>query len=91
MQGAPYVLATGRPVLYMGGFGGNDAVVSAADLAQMTTDGALRYVLVEEGGRSQNQGEISQWVRAECRQVTDLNTQRLGIGFAGTLYDCAPP
>jgi 4-amino-4-deoxy-L-arabinose transferase-like glycosyltransferase len=44
MQGADYVLATGRPVLYIGGFKGSDQVVSAADLSQLVERGELRYL-----------------------------------------------
>ncbi len=44
MQGADYVIATGRPVLYLGGFMGNDPVVSAEDLSRMVAQGELRYI-----------------------------------------------
>jgi len=44
MQGADYVLATGRPVLYLGGFMGADQVVTADDLEQMVGHSELRYI-----------------------------------------------
>ncbi len=43
--GGTLVLVTGRPVLYMGGFGGNDQVVDAGDLVELVVKGELRYVL----------------------------------------------
>ncbi|MEZ0396294.1 MAG: glycosyltransferase family 39 protein [Anaerolineales bacterium] len=65
--GAPLVLATGRPVLYMGGFSGGDPVVDAAGLEQMVRDGRLRFVLAD-GNRGPNQ-EIARWLEANCALV----------------------
>lgn len=45
MVGAPYIIATGRPVLYTGGFSGSDPVADADDLAALVAAGELRYVL----------------------------------------------
>ena len=44
MQGADYILATGRPVLYIGGFKGADEVVNADELSQLVKGGELRYI-----------------------------------------------
>jgi 4-amino-4-deoxy-L-arabinose transferase-like glycosyltransferase len=49
-QGAPIELATGRPVLAMGGFSGSDPALSVARLKQLLASGQLRYVLAG-GGR----------------------------------------
>jgi 4-amino-4-deoxy-L-arabinose transferase-like glycosyltransferase len=62
--GAPLVLATGRPVLYMGGFGGQDEVVSAGDLDTMVRDGELLYVLY--GGDRGGRAEIAAWLEDSC-------------------------
>ncbi len=61
--GADFVLETGRPVLYMGGFSGSDSVVSVEDLSEMVAAGELRYVL----GSSNH--EIDEWLRDACRVV----------------------
>jgi len=50
MQGSDYVLATGRPVLYLGGFMGIDNVVTSDQLAQLVSDGQLRYVYWDARG-----------------------------------------
>ncbi|MGE5141728.1 MAG: glycosyltransferase family 39 protein [Rudaea sp.] len=74
MQGADYVIATGRAVLYMGGFGGQDQVVTAQDLARLVANGELRFVYVEGrggfggfGGGSRS--DISSWVTSSCKPV----------------------
>jgi 4-amino-4-deoxy-L-arabinose transferase-like glycosyltransferase len=92
-QGAPLVLATGRPVLYMGGFSGGDPVIDVQGLAQLVAEGRLRYVLGGRGSRGGN-GSISNWVASNCTPVqaiaqTGGQSQFRGGGFGDALYDCA--
>lgn len=104
-QGSTMVLATGRPVLFMGGFSGQDDVVSAEDLAEMVADGELRYIVY--GGDRGNQQDIANWVQASCEIVpgfgeanapqganrVDGQNQPQGPGGGGqssTLYLCLP-
>lgn len=70
-QGASLVIATGRPVLYMGGFAGQDEVVSVEDLAKMVANGELRYVLY--GGERGNKQDISNWLKSSCGVVLDFS------------------
>lgn len=71
-MGAGYVIASGRPVLYMGGFSGGDPVVDAGDLAEMVENGELRYVLYGGQG-SRNQGGIANWLSLACRAVPQFS------------------
>ncbi|MCD4686841.1 MAG: hypothetical protein K8S97_12985 [Anaerolineae bacterium] len=82
MIGAELVLATGRPVLYMGGFNGGDPVVSADDLAVLVAAGDLRYVL-DDGSLSRQKPEIGAWLSDACTVVTaiELDMQALGGGM----------
>lgn len=102
MQGAPYVLATGRPVLYMGGFNGADPVVSAESLAQLIADGRLRFVLQGGAPLGPDAGQmtaINTWVAETCAPVSavdltgDLpspgNLPGGALPFQPQLYDCA--
>ena len=84
-QGAQLVLASGRPVLYMGGFGGWDEVVNAQDLQAMVANRELRYVLYADA-----QGEIGAWLQAACEAVPGFdNLASNGPGVqATTLYEC---
>lgn len=70
-QGSTMVLATGRPVLFMGGFAGQDVVVSAEDLAQMVADGELRYVLY--GDVRGDQQDVSNWLSSSCSVVSEFS------------------
>lgn len=90
--GAPLVIETGRPVLYMGGFNGGDPVIDANGLAQMVADGELRYVLYQ----AENHGagrRISTWLKRNCSVVPGLfpalgnNARSDGL----LLYQCSQP
>ncbi|MDO8753974.1 MAG: hypothetical protein Q7J80_08790, partial [Anaerolineales bacterium] len=70
-QGAQLVIATGRPVLYMGGFGGQDDVVSVEDLVAMVANGELRYVLY--GGERGNKEDIVSWLKTSCSVVPEFS------------------
>lgn len=95
-SGASLVLATGRPVLYMGGFGGQDEVVSANDLAEMVANDELRYVLF--GGGQGNKPEIANWLQTSCTVVSEFSRQNGQVNFQPgpggdqgmTLYRCDP-
>ncbi|MCC6299430.1 MAG: glycosyltransferase family 39 protein [Anaerolineales bacterium] len=103
-QGSTLVLATGRPVLFMGGFGGQDDVVNAEDLSQMVANGELRYILY--GGDRGNKQVIANWLTASCEVVPqfsgasaqganplDGQSQPQGPGRSGqslNLYECLP-
>ena len=69
--GAPFVLATGRPVLYMGGFNGKDPVVDAEKVMEMTADRELRYFYYQNIDQENDQ-EIKQWLRTSCRVVKEF-------------------
>jgi 4-amino-4-deoxy-L-arabinose transferase-like glycosyltransferase len=62
-QAAPFILATGRPVLTFGGFGGMDQIVDTEGLAEMVAAGELRFVL--NAGLEQRP-EILAWLKQNC-------------------------
>jgi 4-amino-4-deoxy-L-arabinose transferase-like glycosyltransferase len=81
MQGADYVIATGRPVLYMGGFSGQDDVVSAEDLTRLVEEGELRYIYWNAGERGMGtDSDISSWVAASCTPVQGFDTSTRNAG-----------
>jgi 4-amino-4-deoxy-L-arabinose transferase-like glycosyltransferase len=89
MQGADYVLATGRPVLYVGGFNGQDQVVTADDLADMVQAGELRYLYwnAEDRGMGTN-SDISTWIQSACQPVEGFDTATRNAGAPdGTIPD----
>jgi 4-amino-4-deoxy-L-arabinose transferase-like glycosyltransferase len=91
---APYVLATGRPVLTLGGFLDQYDEVSVDKLSSLVRSGELRFVLGDSLDRHQ---AIGQWVRQNCKVVdssTYSGASKTAAGnprgpFSNTyLYDC---
>jgi 4-amino-4-deoxy-L-arabinose transferase-like glycosyltransferase len=74
-SGAQYVLATGRPVLYAGGFNGSDPVIDGIKLAQLVTKGDVRYVLWGVGGYSRGGNSIGSYLQNSCI-VVDYSSLR---------------
>lgn len=84
-------LASGLPVMAMGGFMGADPAPTLEELRGYVASGRLRYVLVGgfgpggragPGGSSDVASERDAWVTDSCA-VVDYG------GSSGTLYDCA--
>ena len=92
-QGSGLVLATGRPVLFMGGFSGQDEVVTANDIAAIVANGELRYILY--GGDRGAKQDIAAWLKSSCAVMLDFseinsgNDSQQGAGNQPlTLYMC---
>ncbi len=89
-QAGPLQLASGVPVMAMGGFMGSDPAPTLEQLQAYVRDGSLRFVLLGGrdggpggffGGDGQGSvaGERSDWVTTACSPVD---------GLSATLYDC---
>jgi 4-amino-4-deoxy-L-arabinose transferase-like glycosyltransferase len=82
-------LATGLPVMAMGGFTGSDPAPTADQLKAYVASGELRFVLVNsQGGAFGGFGggfggtDRTSWVMSNCKIVAEP-------GISATLYDCA--
>ncbi|HEX7492492.1 MAG TPA: glycosyltransferase family 39 protein [Candidatus Limnocylindrales bacterium] len=83
-------LATGLPVMAMGGFTGSDPAPTLAQLKSYISSGKLRFIISGGGvggggfggGSSNDSTSISSWVTSTCKAV-DYG------GSGSSLYDCA--
>lgn len=64
---SPFILATGRPFLTLGGFIGRDEVVSVTTLQKMISTGSLRFIL--DNGNLKDKQAIFNWVSSSCKIV----------------------
>jgi 4-amino-4-deoxy-L-arabinose transferase-like glycosyltransferase len=77
VQAAPIIVRSGHPVMAIGGFNGNDPIVTPEDLARLIDDGHLRFVMVGTPTRRRVRREpapprpraIVQWVRTNGQPV----------------------
>ncbi len=88
MQGSDYVIATGRPVLYLGGFMGVDQVVDSAQLAALVATHQLRFIYWDLqgngfGGNLTNGADLSSWITANCKVVNGFNAVTQNSGAPG--------
>jgi len=95
-EAAPIILATGEPVMALGGFTGRDEILSVEELEQWVAAGAVRFFLVPP--RNGHQQELIGWIRAHCRPVPAEEwqpampgprpPQSFGPGGMPQLFDC---
>ncbi len=79
---APYILATGREILPIGGFQGGIPAPTVAELRQYVDSGQVRAFLVP---RVSNDPRIV-WIRANCAAPAESSTS--GTSDPTALYDC---
>ena len=93
---APIILATGQPVMALGGFSGGDRLLTVPDLERRVAEGQVRFFLLSPDGGMQ--GELARWVRRRCELVPRERWQEPsppgaprpaapGVGLE--LWDCA--
>jgi 4-amino-4-deoxy-L-arabinose transferase-like glycosyltransferase len=83
---APIILETGEPVMSVGGFGGNDNILTTAQFSQMIADNRVRFFVM--GGPGNSQSEITRWVETNCSRVSGSIASVPNPNGAQGLYDC---
>jgi hypothetical protein len=84
-EAAPLQIATGVPIMAIGGFSGGDDALTLDRLQAYVESGALRYIMLggpRIGGANRDYSELTAW-------VTEHGTAVSGVG-SGTLYDLRP-
>jgi 4-amino-4-deoxy-L-arabinose transferase-like glycosyltransferase len=89
------ILQTNEPVIALGGFNGNDPVLSTTRLAGLVNDGAVRFFLLEETSRKAN--KAAQWIIQNCQPLPKTvwkprvaSSDKEAKGIVSPLYDCIP-
>ncbi len=95
---APIALATGLPVITVGGFSGVDPTPTAGQLVHLVSSGQLRYFLVDASrvspaSAAQRAISAPTWVERHCSRVpsaaiaasTGAGTSRAGASIVSTL------
>lgn len=85
---APIILATGEPVMAVGGFSGGDRIVTVEQFAAHIASGTVRFFLMPEDWRQQP--ELSQWIKTHCTPVLSAPRTPNPVPGGQQLYDCKP-
>ncbi len=101
---ASYIITTGKPVMSLGGFGGNDPILTLAQFQALVKSDKVRFVLGGGGGGQGSSSSIMQWVQTTCKAVSTSSVQSTTTssttaagsaastvmgGGGSSLYDCA--
>jgi 4-amino-4-deoxy-L-arabinose transferase-like glycosyltransferase len=102
-QVAPIIIATGEPVIALGGFTGRDPILTVDAFAHLVEDERLRFVLVGDGSPGlrrifgeDGQKPVVDWIRANGRLVDPAEWRaapgdnfegRSAEGVGAQLYD----
>ena len=101
---APLIIRTGQPVMAVGGFSGNDPILTHEDFVQRVARGEVRYVLLASAGGGARRGaggspgapsrqrDLVRWVRANGTPVDERLWRSLPAepNRSVELYDLAP-
>jgi 4-amino-4-deoxy-L-arabinose transferase-like glycosyltransferase len=93
---APYIIATGKPIMTLGGFSGSDQILTLSQLETLVHEGQVRYFLLPGrggfGGAGPGSGndQLVQWIESHA---TAVPTSAYGGSPAGglQLYVVANP
>jgi 4-amino-4-deoxy-L-arabinose transferase-like glycosyltransferase len=69
---APIIIATGMPVMSLGGFSGSDPILTTSGLAALAKAGEIRYFLTGGGGGGSS---LMSWIQAHSKVITVGGTQ----------------
>jgi len=105
-QAAPIIIATGNPVIALGGFNGRDPILTIDGLARLVEDRRVRFALVGDGSPGlrrifgeDNQKALVDWIKVNGRLVDPIQWRTAMPGADGRraaettgtqLYDLRP-
>ncbi|HLV97568.1 MAG TPA: glycosyltransferase family 39 protein [Ktedonobacterales bacterium] len=70
---APIILETGQPVLALGGFVGQDPILSTTQLVNLIDHGTVRFFLFQLPDLGTRNDKLVQWVNDHCSKVLARN------------------
>ncbi len=93
-ESVPIILATGEPVVTIGGYKSRDPYPTVDELQNLTASGDLKYVLITSSSTAKGAGSSSDIVRETLQAVMDwvkangtvIDPAAYGGASAGTLY-----
>jgi 4-amino-4-deoxy-L-arabinose transferase-like glycosyltransferase len=102
---APIIIATGDPVIALGGFGGRDPILDVDAFARLVAEDRVRFALIGEGSQGlrrvygeNHQKELIDWIRVNGKPVDPVlwhsaapqDRPRSAEAAGSELYDLRP-
>ena len=73
-EAAPIIIATGQPVMAIGGFSGSDRILTVDSLENLVSTGEIRYFLIQGRGGMGLQNELINWIMQNGTLVSGFST-----------------
>jgi 4-amino-4-deoxy-L-arabinose transferase-like glycosyltransferase len=75
-QAAPIIIATGNPVMALGGFSGGDPILTVDDFSRLVAEHRVRFALIGDGSEGirrvfgeARQKPLTDWIQANGKRV----------------------
>ncbi|MGE5398134.1 MAG: glycosyltransferase family 39 protein [Chitinophagales bacterium] len=94
-----YIIESGKPVMAMGGFSGQDSILTVEKVKKMVADGKIKFFLISSGERNRGPGgggssEVLNWIRENSTRIPDSEWKSstsetghfVGFGQSEALY-----
>lgn len=65
---APYIIDEDEHVIILGGYSGSDPVYTTDKLAELVSNGQVKYFVISQGGRGGN-AEITDWIKEHGTEI----------------------
>jgi 4-amino-4-deoxy-L-arabinose transferase-like glycosyltransferase len=83
---SPFILDTGLPVLTLGGYSGNDPILSKGSLQLLAQKGAVQYFLVSKPKMFDKNKTYTEWILNNCQEVHIPNSTATSTKASVALY-----
>ena len=85
----PIIISTGKPVMALGGFSGNDDILTVSQLAQLVKNGTVRYFLLDGGNQGQVFAPSADMLDEICPPARRPGSRQISASFAAALWAAA--
>ncbi len=91
----PIALATGQPVITVGGFTGSDPTPTTEQIVRLIGSGELRYMLLDASrmpptSLAERAESVPEWVQRRCSLVPDASIAAPRVGSAAAVSSISP-
>ncbi|MFP3124331.1 glycosyltransferase family 39 protein [Ectobacillus funiculus] len=91
-----YIIETGKAVMAMGGFSGEDPALTVEKLQKMVENNEIKFFYISDNGLGRGSSDVLTWIKEHSTEIpatewqgsssSSSQTSGMGMGGSGTLY-----
>ncbi|MFB9762047.1 ArnT family glycosyltransferase [Ectobacillus funiculus] len=91
-----YIIETGKAVMAMGGFSGEDPALTVEKLQKMVENNEIKFFYISDNGLGRGSSDVLTWIKEHSTEIPatewqggssgSSQTSGMGMGGSGTLY-----